>query len=178
MSFNLNDFRSNLTYGGVRPALFRVELVNPVNAAADLTIPFRVKAASIPASTVGNIPVPFMGRVVNFGGDREWEPWTTTIIEDEDFVVRNALEQWSNSINSHSGDSRSYPGTYKSQAMVSQLGKDMAVIRTYKMTGVFPTMISAMDLSWETQNTIAEYQVTFQFDDWVVDGGTTGRSTS
>lgn len=178
VGFSLNDFRSNLTYGGARPSLFRVEITNPVDGSADLKVPFMVKAASLPASTLGKITVPFMGRVVNYGGDREFEDWTVTVISDEDFLVRNAMEAWSNAVNSHSGDSRAYPELYKSQALVTQLGKDGTALRVYKMMGVFPTMISAIDLSWEQQNTIEEFQVTFAFDDWTVDGGTTGRSTT
>lgn len=175
MVLNLNNFRQNLTFGGARPNLFQVEITNPINSSSDLKLPFLVKAASIPASTTGKIPAGYMGRFVNIPGDREYADWTVTIYNDEDFLVRNALEAWSNDINTHRTNNRGYPAALKAQGQVSQLARNGSILRTYKFTGMFPLDIAAIELAWETQNTIEEFQVTFTFDEFDVDGGTTGR---
>lgn len=175
MAFSLNDFRSNLTFGGARPNQFMVEITNPVDGLADLKAPWMIKAASLPASTRGKIPVPFMGRFVNFGGEAEFEDWNVTVINDEDFLVRNSLEAWHEKINSNRLNTRAYPNEYKSQAQITQFAKDGTALRVYKFTGFFPLNISAIETSWETQNTIEEFNVTFAFDEYYVDGGTTGR---
>lgn len=175
MAFNLNDFRANLPFGGARPNLFQVEITNPVDGSADLRTPFLVKAASLPAHTTGKIPAFYMGRPANFPGDREYADWTVTIYNDEDFLVRNALEAWSNAINSHRTNERGYPAAMKSQAQVSQLSRDGRILRTYKFTGLFPLDIAGIEMSWDTTNTIEEFQVTFSFDEFDVDGGVTGR---
>lgn len=174
MAFSLNDFRSNMTLGGARPNQFMVEITNPVDGSADLKTPWMVKAASLPASTNGKIPVPFMGRFVNFGGETEFADWTVTVMNDEDFLVRNALEAWHDRINSHRTNTRAYPAEYKSQAQITQLAKDGTALRVYKFTGIFPIEISSIETSWETNNTIEEFTVTFSLDEFYVDGGVTG----
>lgn len=178
MSFSLTDFRSNLVYGGARPNLYRVEIINPVDGSADLRVPFLVKAASLPAWTQGKIPVAYMGRFVNIPGDREVADWNVTVYNDEDFLIRNALENWSNKINTQVSNERAYPDEVKSQAQVSQLARDGRVLRTYTFHGIFPIDVAAIELGFDTQNTIEEFAVTFSVDDFVVDGGSTGRVTT
>ena len=90
MAFNINDMRSQLVTGGARPTLFQVRLQNPANSAGDVKFPFMCTATQIPASTVGTIPVLYFGREVKFAGDRTFEPWNVQVLNDEDFLIRNA----------------------------------------------------------------------------------------
>lgn len=178
MAFSINEFKSQLVGGGARSTLFQVQITNPILGVADFKIPFMVKAAAIPESTVGTIQVPYFGRVVKYGGDRQFGQWTVQVINDEDFAVRNAMEAWSNSINSHITNFRSAPFDYKAQAQVTQFGKDGSILREYTFEGLFPTQISTIDLAWAAQDQIEEFSVTFEYDLWRISGGITGNSTT
>ena len=178
MAFSINEFKSQLVGGGARGALFQVQITNPILGAADFKVPFMVKATTIPESTTGNIPVPYFGRVIKYAGDRVFQPWTVTIINDEDFAVRNAMEAWSNSINTHITNFRTPPSNYKAQAQVTQYGKNGSILREYTFEGLFPTTIGAIELGWGSQDTIEEFQVSFEYDLWRISGGITGNSTT
>lgn len=178
MAFSINEFKSQLVGGGARGALFQVQITNPILGVADFKIPFMVKAAELPESTTGVIPVPYFGRLVKYAGDRQFAPWTVTVINDEDFAVRNAMEAWSNAINSHITNFRSSPFDYKAQAQVTQFAKDGTTLREYTFEGLFPTTISPIALAWQDQDTIEEFTVTFEYDLWRVSGGITGNSTT
>ena len=182
MAFNIQEIRSQLVLGGARASLFQVQISNPANGAGDIKVPFMVKAAQIPASTTGVIEVPYFGRKIKVAGDRTFAEWTVTIINDEDFLIRNAMEQWSNSINSHAGNIREFgsasPLLYKSNAQITQFSKTGVPIREYTFNGMFPTEVSAIDMAWETTDAIEEFTVTFQYDFWEVSGGVTGNSTA
>jgi len=138
MAFSINEFRSQLVGGGARPSLFQVQITNPVLGIADFKVPFMVKTAALPASTLGEYTVPYFGRLVKYAGDRTFEPWSVTVINDEDFGIRNAMEAWSNSINSHVTNSRSLPQNYKSDAVITQFSKDGSILRVYNFEGLFP----------------------------------------
>lgn len=170
MSFNINEFKSQLTGGGARPTLFQVQILNPVAPQADFKVPFMCRAAGIPASTVGTIEVPYFGRNVRYAGDRTFEDWTVTIINDEDFLVRNAMEAWSNAIATHDGNMRALPQDYKSNGVITQFGKDGTALRSYIFEGMYPLSIDAIELSWDAADTVEEFGVTFQYDFWRVEG--------
>lgn len=178
MPFNIGNLRSNLVGGGARPTLFQVLITNPVNPAADFKIPFMVKAAALPSYTIGNIDVPYMGRVIKEAGDRTFEDWTVTVINDEDFLIRNAMESWQGAINRLRRNIRDTGGSssllYKSQASVQQFSKTGEVIREYQFDGIFPLTIASIPLSWETRDAIEEFEVTFAYDSFEVLPGTTG----
>jgi hypothetical protein len=180
MAFNIEEIRSQLTLGGARPSLFQVTLTNPVNGVADLKTPFMVRATAAPASTLGTIRVPYFGRTVKLAGDRTYEGWDVTVMNDEDFLVRNALEQWSHAINSAQGNVRalgsSSPLLYKSTAEVTQFSKTGAPLRTYRFNGIYPATVSNMDLDWGATDTIQEFRVRFEYDFWEVSGGVTGNA--
>lgn len=182
MAFSVTDFRAQLVGGGARPSQFQVFLTNPIDTSGDGKMPFMCKAAQLPTFTIGKIEAPYFGRKIQLAGDRIFEPWTVTIINDEDFLVRNALERWQNSINSVDNNIRetgsSNPSDYKTQAQVVQYGQAGQVLREYSFEGLFPTEISSVDLNWETTDTIEEFTVTFEYDLWRVSGGITGSSTS
>lgn len=180
MAFNINDIRSQLTLGGARPSLFQVIISNPVNPIADLKLPFLCKAAQLPSSLLGTIEVPYFGRKLKIAGDRRFDAWAVTIINDEDFLVRNAMETWNNSIQLYQQNitalGTSAPGRYKSQATVTQFGKDGTILRTYQFNGIFPDQISPIDLSWNATDEIEEFQVSFQYDTFEVLNSITGNA--
>lgn len=177
MAFNINEFKSQLVGGGARPSLFQVQITNPVEPAADFKIPFMIKAAALPESTLGSYVVPYFGREIKYAGDRVFADWPVTIINDEDFLIRNAMEAWSNAINSHDTNTRALPQSYKSNAVVTQYSKDGRALRTYVFEGMYPVSIDSIPLSWEQSNAIEEFGVTFQYDMWRVEGAT-GISTT
>ena len=180
MSFNVNEMRSQLVFGGARNTLFNVTIQNPVNGVADIKVPFMCKAASLPESSIGVIPVPYFGRTIKIAGDRQYGEWGVTIINDEDFLIRNAMEQWVNAINTPEGNLRnlgtSSPLLYKAQAQVTQFSKTGVPLRIVQFNGIFPTSISPIDMAWEAQDQIEEFQVSFQYDWWEVVGGITGNA--
>lgn len=178
MAFNVNDIRSQLVLGGARSSLFQVDITNPVNGASNLKTPFMVRAAQIPSSSLGVIQVPYFGRKIKLAGDRTFDQWTVTVINDEDFLIRNALEEWSNAINAlQVNTSRALtPLAYKAQAIVTQFSKVGLPIRQYRFNGLFPSEISPIELDWNNTDAIEEFQVTFQYDWWDVAGGTTGNA--
>jgi hypothetical protein len=179
MAFNINDIRSNLSLGGARGNLFQVTFNNPANAVADIKVPFLVRAAQIPESSIGVVEVPYFGRRIRLAGDRTFGDWAVTVINDEDFLIRNAMEEWSNRINSLQTNIRSFgsaaPLLYKSTAEVTQFSKTGVPIRTYKFNGIFPSSITSIDLNWADTDSIEEFSVTFQYDWWEVSGGITGN---
>lgn len=177
MAFNINEFKSQLVGGGARPTLFQVQITNPILPIADFKVPFMVKTAGLPASNLGSYTVPYFGRQVKYAGDRTFEDWTVTVINDEDFAIRNAMEAWSNAINTHDSNSRALPQTYKSNAVITQYSKDGRALRTYVFEGLYPITIDAIPVGWEAVDSIEEFTVTFQYDLWRVEGAT-GISTT
>lgn len=180
MAFNVEEIRSQLVAGGARPNQFMVQITNPINGVADLKTPFMVRAASVPASDLGTIRVPYFGRRIKLAGDRSYDDWNTVVYNDEDFLIRNAIEQWSHAINSAQGNLRTTgspsPLLYKSTAEVTQFSKVGTPIRTYKFTGLYPAQVSSMELDWGVENTIQEFRVTWAYDYWEVSAGVTGNA--
>lgn len=175
MAFNINDMKSQLVYGGARQNLFQVQILNPANGSGDLKTPFMVQAAQIPSSDLGIIPVFYFGRQMKLAGDRTFGEWTVTIINDEDFLIRNAMEEWSNRINRLERNIRDI-SRYKSTASVTQFAKDGSRIRTYEFNGIFPSNITPIDLDWSTTDQIESFQVTFQYDYWQIGQSSTGSA--
>jgi hypothetical protein len=180
MAFSVNEIRSQLTLGGARNTLFQVQIQNPANGVADIKVPFMVRTAQIPGSDLGIIEVPYFGRKIRLAGDRTFADWTVTVINDEDFLIRNAMEQWSNQINSLRGNLRTFggaaPSLYKANAQVTQYSKTGVPIRIYTFNGIFPQTIAPIELDWNATDQIEEFTVTFQYDWWEVSGGVTGNA--
>ena len=174
--------------GGARSNLFEVEIEYPADLglAADATGPkdtgkFLIKAAEIPAANIGNIPVPFRGRVLPIAGDRTFDPWTVTIINDTNFVIRDAMEKWSNFINDlQTAQGEINPETYQKSAVVKQLSRKgtadkddkIGVLREYKFDGIYPNVVSSIPLDYGATDQIEEFQVTFNYLFYEVKGGT------
>ena len=167
----ITDFKGKLAGGGARPNLFEVELAFPGDVAVDPEIlnkaRFLVKAAALPASNITPIDVPFRGRILKVAGDRTFDTWTVTIINDTDFGIRSAFEKWMNVINKmDNATGLTDPAAYHKDAVVHQLDRDGSVLRSYKFWDVFPTNISAIDVSYETGDTIEEFTVELQVHWW------------
>jgi hypothetical protein len=180
MAFNINDFKNNgLVWGGARPSLFKVTLTPP--SGVDFTtqnfaekIEFTCQASSIPASSVASFDVPYFGRKIKLAGDRTFADWNVTIMNDEDFGVRDFFEEWSQNINSNETNIKRQPqNAYKSaDAIVTQYSKSAPgdnglPIAAYKFIGIFPTDISAMELNWDSTNSVQTFNVTFAYDYYI-----------
>ena len=173
----ISDFKSRLSGGGARPNLFEVELAFPDAVAINNDVlqkaRFLVKAAALPASTIAPIDVPFRGRILKIAGDRTFETWTITVINDTDFAIRSAFEKWMNTINKMSDATGVVdPEAYQKDATVKQLDRDGSVLRSYKFWDIFPTNISTIDLSYETTDTLEEFTVELQVQWWEAYRGT------
>jgi len=191
MSLDVGSFRSQLVGDGARPNLFRVNMSFPAiakntNATGDAAnidekLSFMCRTAQLPGTTIGAVPVNFMGREIKVAGNQTFPEWSITIINDEDFLIRNAFEKWMNSINSHSGNSRAAgalngvnsPRPYSVDIEVHQLGKEQAGassaprLKTIKLIGAFPIDIAPIDLDWGTNDSIEEFSVTLAYQWWI-----------
>jgi len=203
MARSITEFKSKLSKGGARPNLFLVRLNFPtLQGIVDIDgtnvsgngpteqAEFLVKTAQIPASNIGTIEVPFRGRMLKVAGDRTFEPWSVTVINDGNFEVRKAFEIWSRGINALTenvsqlgyGNGKNGALTYCADMVVYQLGRDgvtpdktpasintngtdakMDVVRAYKFFDAWPSSISAIDLGYDANDQIEEFTVEFQY---------------
>ena len=164
----VDDFKSKLIGGGARANLFKVTLNYPsyVNGDVELTS-FMCKGSQLPASIIAPVPVLFRGRQLQLAGDRSFEPWGVTVINDSGMEVRNAMERWMNGMNSNvSNEGLSNPIDYMADAVVEQLDKAGNVTKKYDFRGIFPTNVAAIDLSYDNENAIEEFTVEFQIQYW------------
>ena len=201
----LSQFKSKLIGGGTRPNLFEVSIPTFPTAIAEAWSPgddaengifkFLCKATALPASNLGSIEIPFRGRTLKVAGDRTFDVWTITIINDTDFKLRNAFEIWMNGMNKHQdATGNTTPTEYQRDAYVYQLGRNaqdgsvdlgeaggsIPVLKAYKFHGVFPTNVSAIELSYDQPDTIEEFTVDLQVQWWdaLDKGGTTILGTT
>jgi hypothetical protein len=184
---SITNFRDRLVGGGARPNMFEVNITLPTqiqaNANRDQNMRFMIKAAEIPAANIGNIPVPFRGRVLPVAGDRTFDPWTVTIINDAQFDIRRVMEEWSNLINDLQFDVGDInPADYQTKAEVFQLsrqstgtgsngneGNIIQTLRTYNFEGIYPNAVSSIPLDYGATDQIEEFQVTFNYLFWTAD---------
>ena len=185
--FSVTKFKANLKHGGARPSLFKVIFYYPSGITTRPNPPdqasFLVKTATIPASTVGSFDVFYHGKAIHVAGDRTFDTWDTTIINDEDFGIRNTLESWMAAISDHSLNTRDKSvfatsgdqaegdsAKYKSTLQVQQLSKAGEDLRTYIFKGAWPSALSTINLDWSTQE-IEEFTCTWMYDSWFVSAG-------
>ena len=184
MAFRVQEFRSQMNYDGARPNLFKCDLTFPTltqGQGAQTKFTFMARAAQLPGTTVNQIPQFYFGRELKFSGNRSFPEWTVTVINDEDFKIRDAFEKWMSGLNSHVGNLRSRQfikgdGGYQQDGFVTQFGKDGSIKR-YKFVGLFPIDVSPIELDWGANDTIEEYAVTFAYQWWEWAGGTNGPTT-
>ena len=167
----VDDFKSKLRGGGARPNLFKATVNFPGYAGGDVELTsFLCKAAQLPASVMNVIEVPFRGRQLKIAGDRTFETWTVTILNDTDFSIRNAMERWMNGINAHAANTGlTNPVDYQADLIVEQLDRDESVVKKYNFRGCFPTNIAAIDVNYETVDQVEEFTVEFQVQYWESD---------
>ena len=189
---NISQFKSAIRGGGARPNLFEVAIPDmPSYVGGGIygnvdksTLRFMCKAANLPASNIAPIDVPFRGRILKVAGDRTFDPWTITVINDEDFRLRTAFEAWGNGISKLDNNTgATNPGVYMKEGFVYQLGRGATisatkptggvseanasgqpanVLRAYKFVDIFPTNVSEIALSYDTGDTIEDFTVEFQ----------------
>ena len=171
---NIDDFKANLIGGGARANQFRVTLTPPPGIAIGLDVrrtSFLVSAAQMPASTLQEIAVPFRGRNIYITGDREFETWTATFINDTDFMIRNAIERWMNGIN-HLVENTGVvaPADYQADLTIEQLDRDDTTLKTYIFRNAYPLTLAQIDMSYETTNAIEEFEVTWRYQHFEASG--------
>ena len=164
----VDDFKSKLRGGGARPNLFKATLNFPAYAGGDVELSsFLCKTAQLPVSEMALVNVPFRGRQLKIAGDRTFQNWTVTIINDTDFSVRDSLERWMNGINSHAANTGlSNPVDYEADLSVDQLDRNGDVLKTYNFRGCFPVNVGEIALSYETNDAVEEFTVEFAIQYW------------
>lgn len=184
---SLADFKSKLVGGGARPNLFEVSIPALPEAAQasinDETFKFLCKASNLPASNIAEVVVPFRGRNFKVAGDRTVDPWTVTVINDENFEFRSVFEQWANGMGKlDNGTGATQPASYMTNAYVRQLGRgdspsattngsNMVTLREYKFVDIWPSSVSEISVSYDEGNAIEQFDVTFQVQTFEVSGG-------
>jgi hypothetical protein len=184
---SIDSFKARLVQGGARPNLFEVEMDFPSGVGIfddeidNTTHRMMIKGAQLPASNIQEVIVPFRGRQLKVAGDRRFDPWTITVINDGDFKLREAFERWANFIIKVSdGSGTINPTDYFADWRVNQLGRaenvldvpgdqsgsTLPILRRYKMHGCWPSLVSPIELSYDTADTIEEFQVTLQVQWW------------
>ena len=181
----LSRFKSRLATGGARPNLFEANINFPGLYSSfwsnDVQEDFQFfcKATSMPASSIGVVDIPFRGRILKVGGDRTFEPWTVTVINDEDYNVRKSFERWANAINNMvTGAGDINPNNYMGNGQIRQLSRKAGgagfagaqgateatqqVTHTYECKDIWPSEIGSIDLSYDSSDAIEEFSVTFQ----------------
>ena len=202
MAFNVNQFRTQLQGDGARPNLFEVSIPKMPNGVtwstqAQRTFNFLCDATSMPASTVDPINVPFRGRILKVAGDRTIDQWSVTVINDEDFIIRTAFEQWANLISKlDNASGATSPSAYMVDAYVYQLGRgydkskfsttnsnifpegQVKPLRTYRMYDIWPSSVGAIELSYADNNAIERFTVDFQVQWWTVGEGSSDQANT
>ena len=161
----VDDFKSKLRGGGARPNLFKATINFPGFADGDAELTsFLCEAATLPGSTFGIIPVPFRGRILKMAGDRTFAEWTTTIINDTDFAIRDPIERWMNGINAHSQNTGlTAPIAYEADLKVEQLDRDGSTIKEYTFRGAFPQDLSEITLAYSDNDNIERFTCTWAY---------------
>lgn len=164
---SIDDFKSNLIGGGARANQYRVIMSTPPAIATGLDVnraSFLVKATSLPGQTISEIEVQFRGRQLYLAGDRTFETWTTTIINDTDFMVRNAMERWMNGINDlDENTGLTNVADYTAQVTVEQLDRDDNILKSYVLKNCWPTAVTPIELSYDTVSDIETFDVTWRY---------------
>ena len=164
---NINEFKSRLRGGGARANQFKVTLPFPGYASvggetSDLA--FLCSATALPGQTVGQVAIPFRGRVLNIAGDRTFEPWTITVLNDTDFKLYRAFERWMNGINNMTdNEGIANPADYQVDGFVDQLDRNGTTLKSYTYRGLYPEVLANIPLNYATNDTIESFDVTFRY---------------
>ena len=169
MSQNINTFRAKLAGGGARANQFKITFTSPALAGI---FPEKhsalIRTGQLPGSSIGEVVVPFRGRSLYLAGDREYEPWTTTVLNDTDFAVRNIVERWQNGMNDFTtGEGATAVTAYTADITVQQLDRNDAEgsspLKEYKLINCFPQAVGAIDLSYDATTEIETFDITWRY---------------
>jgi len=189
MPFDISQFIQNgLVQGGARPSLFQIQvssggLENSMNLDTDAVtkLSFACQGSELPPARNGEIHVPYFGRTIKVAGQQEFDDWSITVMNDEDFLVREMFESWINSINSTQSNVRASGlnnENYKADFTIYQYGKDGTVIRAYTMIGAWPKHVGPIQVSWDNKNQIETFQVQLAYDYWLPDEAAADTATA
>jgi len=164
----VDDFKAKLRGGGARSNLFKATINFPGYAAGDVELTsFMCKGAQLPQSLIEEVPISFRGRILKIAGERSFEPWSVTVLNDTDFGTRDAMERWMNGINGHTTNvGLVNPVDYQADLIVEQLDRDGTSIKRYDFRGAFPTNVGEIDLDYDTAGQIEQFIVTFAYQYW------------
>jgi hypothetical protein len=167
---NINAFKANIAGGGARANQFKVVLAAPAGIVTGLdaaNASFMIKATSLPGQTITEVPVPFRGRTLYLAGDREFETWTTTCINETTFALRDAMEKWMSGINDlETSQGVTNPADYYAQMEVHQLDRNNNVLKAYVLKNCWPTIVAPIDLNFDTVSEVETFDVTWRYTDF------------
>lgn len=177
MPFNLSEFRNKLVNGGARPNQFEMQITWPDAvrgaqnvSAAERDFRFLCRMSEIPAQQIGTAKVKYFGRELSYAGDRRFSTLKLTVINDEDFKIRKALEVWQKAITDHATTISQFNGGdgYFTDGIVTQHSRNSggSPLIAYKFVGMFPTLVGPITLDWEKQDVIEEFEVEFEYHWW------------
>ena len=171
----IDDFKANLIGGGARANQYRVTITPPTGIAIGLDVrrtSFLVTASNLPGQTLAEIAIPFRGRQIYIAGDRSFEDaWTVTFMNDTDFMIRNAMERWSNGINDLAeGTGVIAPADYQTDLTVEHLDRDDTVLKSYIFRSAWPTTVGSIDLTNDVQDAIETFEVTWRYQHFEASG--------
>ena len=173
MATNIHEFQSEFK-GGVRPNLFSCRVYPPTQILPGFE--FHCKGTSMPASTIGNIPVPYHGRQLMVPGDRTFADWSVTVFNDDGMTIRGYFEEWMAHIQDHQSNRSTLMYPYGS-ADVLQLNRKGDTMRTYHITSMYPTEAAAIDVAWDSNDAVEEYTINFAVNNWIAGPGTQTTSS-
>ena len=164
----VDDFKAKLRGGGARSNLFKATINFPGYAAGNVELTsFMCKGAQLPQSIIEEVPISFRGRILKIAGERSFEPWSVTVLNDTDFGTRDAMERWMNGINGHTTNvGLVNPVDYQADLIVEQLDRDGTSIKRYDFRGAFPVNVGEIDLDYDTAGQIEQFQVVFAYQYW------------
>ena len=172
---NIDDFKANLIGGGARANQFRVTISPPPGIAIGLDVrrtSFLVQSAQLPAMTLGEVEVAFRGRKIYVAGDRSFEgTWNATVINDTDFMIRNAMERWNNGINDLANNTGiTTPADYQSDLVVEQLDRDDTILKSYVFRSAYPLSVGSIELNVATDNELETFEIQFRYQHFEASG--------
>lgn len=173
----INDFKSALLGGGARANQFSIQinfpefaLDNGLDRANQADMQILCKAAVLPASVISDVPISYRGRIVHVAGERTFAPWTITVLNDTGFTIRNALERWSSRIMDYnSTEGITIPQNYQKDLLVTQLDRNGEKLKQYKFIDAYPSSVGEIQLSYDTNDQVEEYQVEFIYNYFTTD---------
>ena len=172
---NINTFKSKLKGGGARANQFEVQMYFPTwagDSGDTEEMKFLCTSTTTPASTVSEVPVAFRGRTLYLAGDRSFETWSTTVINDTDFKIYRAVEKWLNGMNDLKLNTSSHidPDSYMVDATIKHLDRNNATLKSWFFKGVFPTALPGIALDYGTNDAIETFDVTWRYQWYETDG--------